>query len=91
MVNSNMTDNIKARKTLGGVVVSDKMTNSIVVMTERIVQHKFYGKRIRLHKKYMADDPANVCSLGDKVLIEECRPLSKNKRWRLREVVLKAV
>jgi small subunit ribosomal protein S17 len=86
-----MTDNRKARKTLAGVVVSDKMTNSIVVQTERIVQHKLYGKRMRRHKKYMADDPANTCSNGDKVLIEECRPLSKNKRWRLREVVLKAV
>ncbi|NOX24655.1 MAG: 30S ribosomal protein S17 [Deltaproteobacteria bacterium] len=86
-----MEDKKKVRKTLTGVVVSAKMTNSISVKTERIVRHKLYGKRIRLHKKYMVDDPANTCSIGDKVLIEECRPLSKNKRWRLREVLLRAV
>ncbi len=86
-----MTENKKVRKTLTGFVVSDKMTNSIVVQTERIVRHKLYGKRLRLHKKYMADDPTNTCSIGDQVLIEECRPLSKNKRWRLRDVVVKAV
>jgi small subunit ribosomal protein S17 len=86
-----MEEKKRVRKTLTGVVVSDKMTNSISVKTERIVQHKLYGKRIRLHKKYMADDPDNACSIGDKVLIEECRPLSKNKSWRLREVLLKAV
>ena len=86
-----MTDRIKVRKTLAGVVVSDKMTNSIVVQTERIVRHKLYGKRMRRNKKYMADDPLNTCSLGDQVLIEECRPLSKNKRWRLRKIVAKAV
>lgn len=86
-----MTDKTKVRKTLTGVVVSDKMTNSIVVQTERIVQHKLYGKRMRLQKKYMADDPQNTCTIGDQVLIEECRPLSKNKRWRLRKIVEKAV
>ena len=73
-----------------GIVVSDKMTNSIVVKTERLVRHKLYGKMIRRHKKFMADDPNNSCGIGDRVLIEECRPLSKNKRWRLREVVEKA-
>ena len=86
-----MTDKTKVRKTLAGVVVSDKMTNSIVVQTERIERHKLYGKMIRRHKKYMADDPQNTCSVGDQVLIEECRPLSKKKRWRLRRVVEKAV
>jgi len=90
-VNAKMTDKTKVRKTLAGVVVSDKMTNSIVVQTERIVRHKLYGKMIRRHKKYMADDPQNTCSVGDQVLIEECRPLSKKKRWRLRRVVEKAV
>jgi small subunit ribosomal protein S17 len=86
-----MSDQQKIRRTLTGVVVSDKMTNSIVVNTERTVKHPFYGKLIRLHKKYMADDPQNSCSIGDKVLIEECRPLSRKKRWRLREIVEKAV
>ncbi len=86
-----MSEGNKTKKTLVGVVVSDKMTNSIVVLTERLVRHKLYGKMIRRHKKYMADDPQNVCGIGDKVLIEECRPMSRNKRWRLRDVVEKAV
>ncbi len=86
-----MTDNKNARKTLAGVVVSDKMSNTIVVLTKRIVRHKLYGKMIRLHKKYMADDPGNTCAIGDQVLIEECRPLSKHKRWRVREIMAKAV
>lgn len=85
-----MTDHIKTRRTLEGVVVSDKMTNSIVIETARLVPHKLYGKMIRRHKKYMADDPQNTCAVGDQVIIEECRPLSKNKRWRLREIVKKA-
>ncbi len=85
-----MTEIKKARKTLTGVVVSNKMTNSIVVLTQRIVRHKLYGKMMRLHKKYMADDPQNSCAIGDQVLIEECKPLSKNKRWRLRAIIEKA-
>ncbi|MBA3016297.1 MAG: 30S ribosomal protein S17 [Proteobacteria bacterium] len=85
-----MTDPIKKRRTLEGVVVSDKMTSSIVIETARLVPHKLYGKMIRRHKKYMADDPENICTIGDQVIIEECRPLSKNKRWRLREIVKKA-
>ena len=85
-----MSETDKKRRTLTGVVVSDKMTNSIVVRTERFVQHKLYGKRMRRHKKYMADDPENSCGIGDQVTIEECRPLSKKKRWRLRSIVLRA-
>lgn len=85
-----MIDQIKKRRTLAGVVVSDKMTSSIVIVTARLVPHKLYGKMIRRHKKYMADDPQNSCVVGDQVIIEECRPLSKNKRWRLREIVKKA-
>jgi len=85
-----MTDHIKTRRILEGVVVSNKMTNSIVIETARLVPHTLYGKMIRRHKKYMADDPQNICSIGDQVIIEECRPLSKNKRWRLREIVKKA-
>jgi small subunit ribosomal protein S17 len=84
-----MDNLIKIKKTRVGVVVSNNMTNSIVVNTVRRVRHKLYGKMISLDKKYMADDPQNECSIGDKVLIEECRPLSKNKRWRLRKVIEK--
>ncbi len=79
----------KIKKTRVGIVISDKMTNSIVVNTVRRVRHKMYGKMISLDKKYMADDPQNECNIGDKVLIEECRPMSKNKRWRLRQVIEK--
>ena len=81
----------KNKKTKVGVVVSDKMDKSIVVETERLIRHKLYGKYIRRHVKYMADDPDSLCKIGDRVLIEECRPLSKKKRWRLLEIVEKAV
>jgi small subunit ribosomal protein S17 len=86
-----MDSKIKNRKTREGVVVSNKMTSSILVDTQRQVSHKLYGKMIRVNKKYMADDPQDECKIGDKVVIEECRPLSKNKRWRLRKIVEKAV
>lgn len=86
-----MSEITTVKRSLEGIVVSDKMTSSIVVKTEKLVKHKFYGKLMRRHKKYMADDPKNTCKIGDKVLIEECRPLSKRKRWRLKEVVEKAV
>lgn len=67
------------------------MDKSVVVVVERIIQHKLYGKYIRRHVKYMAHDAANACQVGDTVLIEECRPLSKNKRWRVRTIVQRAV
>ena len=81
----------KNKRTLLGVVVSTKMDKSVVVRTERLVRHKLYGKFMRKHDKYMADDPENSCNIGDKILIEECRPLSKNKRWRPRKIVERAV
>ncbi len=80
-----------ARKTKVGSVVSNKMDKSVVIQVERLIRHKLYGKYIRKSVKYMADDPNNVCNIGDVVLIEECRPLSKNKRWRVRSVVEQAV
>ncbi len=86
-----MSDIKKSRRTKIGVVVSDKMDKSAVVQTERRMRHKLYGKFIRNHVKYVADDPENSCKIGDRVLIEECRPLSKRKRWRIREIVEKAV
>lgn len=81
----------KHKRTLTGLVVSTKMDKSVVVKTERLVPHKLYGKFMRRHVKYMADDPENNCNVGDLVMIEECRPLSKRKRWRLREIVERAV
>ena len=78
------------RRRLIGVVVSDKMDKTVVVMVERLVKHPLYGKYIKRRKKYMAHDENNECQIGDKVLIEETRPLSKRKRWRVREILEKA-
>ena len=82
-----MSDNIKTRKTQQGAVISNAMDKSVVVLVERKVRHKLYGKYIRRRVKYMAHDPENVCNVGDIVILEECRPLSKNKRWRVRNIV----
>jgi small subunit ribosomal protein S17 len=78
------------RKVRQGVVVSNKMDKSIVVLVERTLQHPLYKKVIRRSKKYMAHDPENTCRVGDVVRIMECRPLSRRKRWRLVEVVSRA-
>lgn len=86
-----MVDEKSNKKTRVGFVVSTKMDKSVIVQTERLVPHKLYGKFMRQHAKCMVHDPANSCSVGDRVLIEECRPLSKNKRWRIMEVIEKAV
>ena len=85
-----MSETKIARKTKIGSVISNKMDKSVVVQVDRRIRHKLYGKFIRKSVKYMADDPNNVCNVGDVVLIEECRPLSKNKRWRVRSVVEQA-
>ncbi len=69
------------RRVLQGVVVSDKGDKSIVVRVERRVRHPIYKKIIRRSSKVMAHDPENRCKEGDVVRIQECRPLSKNKRW----------
>ena len=79
------------RKTRIGIVVSNKMDKSVVVQSERRIRHPLYGKYISRRTKYMADDQVNACNIGDRVLIEECRPLSKRKRWRVREIIEKAV
>ena len=85
-----MSDINKTRKTRQGSVVSNGMDKSVVVLIERKVRHKLYGKFIRRRVKYIVHDPANECNVGDIVLIEECRPLSKNKRWRVRNIVQRA-
>ncbi|MDD2463708.1 MAG: 30S ribosomal protein S17 [Desulfobulbus sp.] len=84
-----MSENVK--KTRQGFVVSNKMDNSVVVLVERKVPHKLYGKYIRQQVKYMAHDASNQCQIGDLVVIEECRPLSKRKRWLVRSIVERAV
>lgn len=78
------------RKERSGVVVSDKMDKSVVVKVERNFMHPTYGRIVRLNKKYVAHDEKNECKIGDKVSIVETRPLSKTKRWRIGEVVVRA-
>jgi small subunit ribosomal protein S17 len=78
------------RKERIGVVTSNKMNKSIVVSVERKVKHPKYGKFIKMTSKFMAHDEKNECGIGDKVLIAETRPLSKNKRWRLKQIIEKA-
>ena len=78
------------RKERIGVVVSAKMDKSIVVAVKRKVKHPIYGKFINRTKKLMAHDEANSCGIGDTVRISETRPLSKNKTWRLVEIIERA-
>jgi len=75
------------RKVREGVVVSDKMDKTVVVLVERLVQHPMYKKYMRQRKKYKAHDPDNRCRVGDQVSIVETRPLSKEKRWRVQTIV----
>ena len=78
------------RKVRVGKVVSDKADKSIVVAVETMVNHPLYKKRVKRTTKFMAHDEQNQCGIGDTVRIMETRPLSKNKRWRLVEIVEKA-
>jgi len=78
------------RKTLTGVVSSDKMDKTVVVMVNRRVLHPVYKKYIRKRKKMKAHDEKNECRMGDKVLLMETRPLSKEKRWRVKEILERA-
>jgi len=78
------------RKVKIGHVVSDKMDKTIVVKTEDFVRHPLYGKRVKRTNKFKAHDESNICGIGDKVRIMETRPLSKDKRWRLVEIIEKA-
>jgi small subunit ribosomal protein S17 len=73
----------KAKKFLEGEVVSDKMKDTIVVKVVRFVKHPKYGKFQKLAKKFKADDKGNTAKIGDTVTIEECRPISKDKHFRL--------
>jgi len=77
----------KKRKQMQGIVVSDKMQKTVVVKVEKWKFHKKYKKRYKIHKKYKAHDEKNECKIGDLVLIEETRPLSKEKRWRVVKIL----
>ncbi len=80
----------KAKRTLVGRVVSDKMDKTVSVAIERLIKHPTYGKYIRRTSKVMAHDEANECKAGDRVAISECRPVSKNKAWTVVNVVERA-
>ena len=77
------------RKTRVGIVVSDKMDKTIVVAIRDNVKHPLYKKIIKRTVRFKAHDENNICGIGDKVLIMETRPLSKDKRWRLVEIIEK--
>ena len=79
------------RKTMTGTVVSDKMDKTVVVSVETSVSHKMYGKTVKRTYKLKAHDEENACQIGDKVKVMETRPLSKDKRWRVVEIVEKAI
>ena len=78
------------RKIREGVVVSDKMDKSVIVEVSRTVLHPTYQKYVRKRTRFMAHDESNAAKTGDRVLIQETRPMSKRKRWILREVIVKA-
>ena len=77
--------NRKVTKT--GIVVSDKMDKTIVVKVERQYKHPLYKKIVRKHKKFKAHDEKNECNIGDMVLIQESRPISRDKRWILNKII----
>jgi small subunit ribosomal protein S17 len=78
------------RKTKVGMVVSDKMDKTVVVEVKRLVAHPLYHKIIRRRVKIKAHDPQNTCQVGDKVLLEETRPISRDKHWRIKQILEKA-
>ena len=79
------------KKSLIGLVASSKMDKTVVVEVTRRVMHPVYQKYIKRRKRYKAHDAANDCREGDRVLIEECRPISKHKTWRIREILERAI
>ena len=82
-----MSEKPEVRRTVTGKVVSNRMDKTATVLIERKVKHPVYGKYIRRSTKLHVHDAENACQEGDTVMIEECRPLSKSKSWRLVEVV----
>ncbi len=86
-----MTTQRGNRKTRVGIVVSDKMDKTVVVKVDQLIKHPFYKKYIKRNVTCKAHDEENQCSVGDKVMIVETRPLSRDKRWRVREILEKNV
>jgi len=85
-----MSEENKVARTVSGRVVSDKMDRTITVLVERKVQHPLYGKFIKRSTKLHAHDENNECHTGDEVTIQQCRPISKSKSWKLVEITKKA-
>lgn len=85
-----MNEQTDSNRTLTGQVVSDAMDKTITVLVERRVKHPLYGKFVRRSTKVHAHDEVNECHKGDLVRVEQCRPLSKTKAWRLVEVIERA-
>jgi len=79
------------KRKLVGVVISNKMQKTIVVQVDRLVKHPLYKKYLKRKSKFYAHDHENNCNIGDMVMIMECRPLSKQKRWRLVQILKQAV
>jgi len=79
------------KRQLVGTVVSNRMDKTVVILVERLVQHQLYQKYVRRRMRFSAHDEGNACNIGDKVLITESRPLSRSKRWRVSEILEKAV
>jgi len=71
------------KRQLKGIIISDKMKKTVVVRVERVKEHPKYKRRYKIHKKYKAHDEKEEYKIGDMVVIKECRPLSKDKRWRI--------
>lgn len=86
-----MTETTANRRVMIGQVVSTKMDKTITVRVERVVTHPLYKKYIQRSGKFLAHDADNACKEGDMVAIEECRPISRRKRWRLQKIVERAV
>jgi len=85
-----MEEQKSTRKTRVGMIMSNKMDKTVVVMVERLIQDAKYRKFVRRRNTFKAHDPQNACSIGDRVLIEESRPISKEKRWLVVKILEKA-
>lgn len=77
------------KKETVGTVISNKMDKTVTVIVKQQIKHKKYKKILNKTNKYYADDPLNICKIGDKIRIQETRPISKNKRWKIIELIQK--
>ena len=78
------------RKRLVGTVIGNRMNKTAVILVERLTKHATYQKYVRRRAKYLAHDAGNICGIGDKVRIVECRPISKRKRWQVVDIIEKS-